>query len=175
MSVRYLFTNCPDHVVDSQWFNQNQHLSLLSTLYPYLILDRNSMTWNLNDFLLLTENITDYGQFLFHSGLTEWAEFLSIVSRENPVCDKIEIHLFSEREQRPFYISFENNVAKIHGYSPYHVAFFDIFEVDMNNTISYEFNEEKYHSTYYRINPMETLSMHDLLDDIERFGVVVRT
>jgi hypothetical protein len=172
--VQFLFTNKPNALVDMQWFEPGNPCYSLSSFIQDNILRTQHGEYDLETLLHQTFDLSDYGQFFFHFTLTMWLDFLTKICSLNPVLQPIEIHFFSEREQRPFYLVMENNDMKIVGYSPYHVAFFDMFEVDFDNTITYEFNEEKYRSTYSRIKPMEVHSTSDILDDIERFGFVVR-
>jgi hypothetical protein len=173
--VQFLFTNQPNALVDLGWFDPENPCYSLISFVSDTVFETYQDYCDLETLLRQTTDLPEYGRFFFHFTLTTWLDFLTRITTLNPDLQPIEIHLFSEREQRPFYLVMENNDMKIISYSPYHVAFFDIFEVDFNNDTTYEFNEEKYRSTYSKIKPIEVHSTSDILDDIERYGFVMRT
>jgi len=172
-SARFLFTNAPEARVHVQkMFRNNEHLGIMG----YVSLDIINLgveTMTLQEFLQRFTECPEYGRFIFDHTLSTWDIFMTHLLDHNPEYNNIEIHFFSEREQRPFFIGTNNNSIRVFSHSPFHVAFFDIEEVDDQGDITYEFNEEKYRNTYSKFRPIESFLIKDRLEDIERYGVAV--
>jgi hypothetical protein len=171
--ARFLFTNAPEARVDvQQMFGNNEHVGIMGYV-SIDFLDMGLETISLQEFLQRFTDCPEYGRFVFDYTLTTWKAFMNHITENNPEYNHVEIHFFSEREQRPFFIRKNNNSIQVFSHSPFHVAFFDIEEVNDQGNITYEFNEEKYHNMHSKIRPLETFLINDRLQDIERYGVVV--
>jgi hypothetical protein len=172
-SVRFLFTNAPEARVHVQkMFGSNEHVGIMGYL-SFDFLNLGLETISLQVFLQSFIEGPNYGSFIFDYTLATWKAFMIHLLENNPEYNHVEIHFFSERDQRPFVVRTNNNSTQVSSHSPFHVAFFDIEEVDDQGNITYEFNEEKYHSMYSKIRPLETFLIDDRLEDIERYGVAV--
>lgn len=137
----------------------------------YLFVNHPDIETDLETFLMQTDDLPEYGQFFLHFTLTMWEDFMLDLAGLNTDLSKIEIHMFSERDQRPFFVSVENNTVSVTTYSPFHVAFFDVAEVSLGGIIEYEFDEEKYTHLYSQTRIMETHTFRSILNDIDEYGI----
>jgi len=167
MTVRVLFTNCPRALVDLQWMS-NPSQRCYSLMAFVNLDDRGTGEMFLEDFLNRFTEAPEYNRLFFHFTLTMWEDFLLALSGHNPGIGRVEIHMFCEKEQRPFMIWMENNEMFIRSYSPYHIAFFN----ERHN--EYEFDVEKYMERYPQLRPLETHSVRSILRDIDEYGFFLR-
>jgi hypothetical protein len=166
--TRYLFASCPQARVRREWFLPGNSCFDFSILLREGFLSEVGEIMDLETFLGGVEEHKEYEQMFYYLALGMWSDLLIQVERENPYVETIEIHFFSERSQRPFFFRVNLGVGEIHGYSPFHVAFFD------NHDPEYIFNKERYRTKYQQVKTMESYSMRDLMNDMDIYGWPMR-